>query len=314
MFWVRAHAMEPPQKRARKDADAVWDKYWMVVEMKENARLLVEKEAGLHAALAHSVWERVVGVCRLMSELDRRRPPLRRRFQSCTVAELRSSPQAAAARLRAEYDEAATALGVARDTVASMIEGLRMRQSYPDVPDSEEELLEQYERIAKYASCTVAMDRFSMLHTGLRRDFLDGLGRRIEAASGALDHEVEVGCQLKFSAWRMKAMLCTKLENLEALADRCACAIAELDQMLDIAADAQMVASMPQHQCYLCLGTHMFGLTFCSTCPGAVCDGCVQKMVHNACDSGGVSAATNGEVRALCVYQCALVICSCHLW
>ena len=269
--------------------------------MKENARQIVEKAAHIHTALAHSVWESVCGIYLRLGELDSRRTPLRLRFQSCTLAELRSSPQAATARLRAEYDDAATVLGAAKDMVGSMIEGVPMLPPYPVVLESEEELLEQYERMAEYARCTLALDRFSMLHTSLCGDFVDGLCRRIEGAAVALAREVEVGCQLKFRTWQMKAMLCTKMENLEACADRCACARTELDQMLGIAAGAQLVAAMPKHQCYICLGIHLFGLTFCSTCSGAVCDGCVQELVHNACASGDVSASTNGEVRTLCV-------------
>ena len=49
--------MEHQRKRRRKAADAVWGKYWAVVEMKEEARRAVAKATPVYVALTHYAWE-----------------------------------------------------------------------------------------------------------------------------------------------------------------------------------------------------------------------------------------------------------------
>ena len=289
--------MEPPQKRSRKAVDAVWDKYWSVVEMKEESRRLVAKAASVHVALTHSAWEEIEGVCQVLDGLDMRRTAVLKRLQSLTLAELLASTHTAAANLRGEYGGAATLLGFAKDNIGFLVEGIPMRPSYPAIQETEEELLGHYRRMERFARCTAAMDRFSVLHTGLRGDCVVGeLRRRVEGVSDALSHELECGCQLNVSAWRMKAVLRTKMQKLDACIDRCARATAELDHALDIASGTQMVPKLPLHQCYICMCYHMFGLTTCSMCWGAVCGGCVQQLVRHCLDCGGVSESTTGEV------------------
>ena len=286
--------MVPPRKRARTAVDAVWDKYWAVVEMKQDARRLVEKASHLHAALTHSAWEEVSGVCQTMDSLAGRRKAVLQHVQSLTLAELRASPQTAVVSLRHDYGIAVTSLGSAKDKVGLIIEGIPMRHTYPAMPESEDELLGQYRRMEQYARCTVAMDRFAALHTGLSGDMVEELRRRVEGVSDVLGRELEIGGPLYVSGWTLKAALRSKIQNMDTCIKRCVRATAELDHALDIASNKQMVPTMPLYQCYVCLCDYMFGLSWCTQCVGALCSGCVPPLVAHACDSGGV-AAFNGE-------------------
>ena len=50
-------AMEHQRKRRRKAADAVWGKYWAVIEMKEEVRRAVAKATPVYVALTHYAWD-----------------------------------------------------------------------------------------------------------------------------------------------------------------------------------------------------------------------------------------------------------------
>ena len=84
------------------------------------------------------------------------------------------------------------------------------------------------------------------------------------------------------------------MKQLDAYAERCVQATAQLDNILDIVSDTLMSPLMSAHQCYVCMDTHMFGITYCTRCSGTVCSGCTPQLVAHACDSGGV-AEFNGE-------------------
>ena len=197
--------MEHQRKRRRKAAGAVWGKYWAVVEMKEEARRAVSKAYPVYAALTHYAWDNMSGVCNLLEYLDRRRHTVLQRVQSFTLAELRSSPQTAVTSLRGEYGDVATVLGVVKDNVCVLVEGIPMRPSYPAISESEEELVAHYERSEIFASCTIALDRFSELHRGLCGT--DELCKRVEGVSDVLGRELDLGRQLEFSGWQLKAAL-----------------------------------------------------------------------------------------------------------
>ena len=61
-----------------------------------------------------------------------------------------------------------------------------------------------------------------------------------------------------------------KLKQLDAYVERCVHATAQLDNIIDIVSDTLMSSLMPVHQCYVCMDTHMSGLTYCALCAGAV--------------------------------------------
>ena len=132
--------MEHQRKRRRKAADAVWGKYWAVIEMKEEVRRAVAKATPVYVALRHYAWDNMSGVCNLLEDLDRRRHTVIQRAQSFTLAELRSSPQTAVTSLRGEYYDVATVLGVVKDNVCVLVEGIPMRPPCLAISESEEEL------------------------------------------------------------------------------------------------------------------------------------------------------------------------------
>ena len=284
--------MEHQRKRRRKAAGAVWGKYWAVVEMKEEARRAVSKAYPVYVALTHYAWDNMSGVCNLLEDLDRRRHTVIQRVQSFTLPELRSSPQTAVTSLRCEYGDVATVLGVVKDNVCVLVEGIPMRSSYPAISESEEELVAHYELSEIFASSSDALDRFSELHRGFCG--ADELCKRGEGVSDVLVRELDLGRQLVFSGWKLKAALLIKMKQLDAYAERCVQATAQLDNILDIVSDTLMSPLMSAHQCYVCMDTHMFGITYCTRCSGTVCSGCTPQLVAHACDSGGV-AEFNGE-------------------
>ena len=288
--------MEPQQKKRRKNVDVVWDKYWAVLEKKGRARHIVATAAPVHAALLHTAWEQVEGMAQQLSEFGSHRKFVRQRFQSFTLAEVKSSPIAGAALLMIQYDDAAAVLRCAKSTIEDLMEDVQMQQSYDDVPGSEEEVLEQYGQMANYAKCFDVLNRFAVLHSGIRGDLVSGVCQHITKMAALLDREVELGHSLEFDAWHLEALLFAKIKKLDATIDDCVGAAQELAHMLGVAADTHAAAALPVQRCYVCLDEFMFGLTFCSECSsGTVCDGCCQELVIKACESRAVSATTNGE-------------------
>ena len=182
--------MAPPCKRARAAADRAWGTYVDVIGMKEEARRFVQKAAPLYAALTHSSWRNVDRVCSLLEHMDRLRHRVLHQAQSLTLAEMRSTPQTALSGLREQYGDVATALGMAKDKVNVLIEGIPMRSAYAATPESEEELLDHYERCCKFGNCTFALGLISELYRGLPG--AEELRKRAEVVSEVLGRE-EIG-------------------------------------------------------------------------------------------------------------------------
>ena len=134
--------MEPPCKRACTAAYRAWGTCVDVIGMKEEARLFVQKAAPLYAALKHSSWRNVERVCSLLEHMDRLRHRVLQQAQSLTLAEMRSTPQTALSGLRGQYGDVATALGMAKDKVNVLIEGIPMKSACAATPESEDQLME----------------------------------------------------------------------------------------------------------------------------------------------------------------------------
>ena len=149
-----------------------------------------------------------------------------------------------------------------------------------------------------FAHDGTALDVYADMHSGIyRAGTMKGeLDSRLKDAQIALDMDLQLGSELCIQSWKLKAILRQKLCRMEDVVDRCSSGIAELEHVMDIASDGDyaVLSVLPSHQCYVCLESHADGLTWCSTCAGALCACCVQELVRNLLAAGN-AVAPNGE-------------------
>ena len=294
--------MEHTPKRAKttvsSDLEALWHTYGALVDMKEDARHKVLKLAAVQAALTHPVWDSVDGACQPVAHLEKRHAAILKRAQALTVAELRLSPPSGVNAVAHVYRNARAALVDANTQIADPVAGVPMRQVYTGFEDSLEALLAEYQRMNRFAHDSTALDFYADMHSSL---FCGGtmngeLDARLTDARIALDMDLQLGGEVCIQSWKLKAILCQKLRKMRGAIDRCSSGIAELEHVLDLASDSDyaVLCVLPTHQCYVCLESHADGLTWCSTCAGALCAGCAQELVCDLLASGNV-AASKGE-------------------
>ena len=293
--------MEHRAKRARTVAsalEALWRTYIALVDMKEDARHKVVRHAAVHAALTHPVWDSVDGACQLVAHLEKRHAAILKRAQALTVAELRLSPPSGVNAVAHVYRNARAALVDANTQIADLVAGVPMRQAYTGFEDSLEALLAEYQRMDRFAHDSTALDFYADMHSSLYRGgTMNGeLDTRLTDARIALDMDLQLGGEVCIQSWKLKAILRHKLRKLRGVIDRCSSGIVELEHVLGLAPDSDyaVLRVLPAHQCYVCLEFHADGLTWCSTCAGALCAGCAQELACNLLASGNV-AASKGE-------------------
>ena len=289
--------MERPHKRMRTGSASLlslWENYWTVVEKKQEARRLVEKNAQCHAALTHRLWDNASAVCKRLYSMGTRLEEILRSAQSLALEELRVLPITDIDSLQDEYRVASTVLVGAKAEMADFVEGIPMRPFYPDVDETEEALTVLYCDLERFARCSVVLDRYAELHLDLCQDgaILDELSERIKSVHGLLLRELRMADNLCLHSWKLKAALTRKSRRLDHCIDDCSRAATVLVELRCLVSGAahDTLPSLPRHRCYICRDEHVLGLTYCDTCSGTVCHGCAPQLVSYACLSGHVSA------------------------